>query len=239
MEENEPIVPKDDSDSPPQVFTSLDLELIPLLSQIDPSLVAIVKGVRRVLNDIDNPDRFPQAANSIRHLTDILVRNTKDKLSAIAGADLTQEQIVLMGKLTECFKNILSSIPSGNDDRQAYVDNLEGKFGKLNKELKISLKGEPLTTKQAMKSYFGREDELSLLQDFVQKRIKEAILRWHNCHEYFLKIAHYSSDKVIQGDEFMAQWEEIQRCVLMVLRPFFKTVSIIDEILKLENPPNG
>jgi hypothetical protein len=239
MEQNESLVPKEDIESSPQIFTNTDLELIPLLSQIDSSLVSIVKGVRRVLNDIDNPDRFAQAANSIRHLTSILIRNAQDKISVSVGIDLTSEQSTLIDRLSGNFRSILSSIPEETDDKQSYVDYLEGKFTDLNRELKLSLKGEPLTTKQVLKSYFGREEDLSVLQEFVQKRIKEAIVRWHNCHKYFVKISHYSNDKPIEREEFSAQWEEIQRCVLMVLRPFFSTVSIIDEIMKLEEPPNG
>lgn len=239
MEQNEFIIPKENSESSPQVFTNVDLELIPLLSQIDPSLVAIIKGVRRVLNDIDNPDRFAQAANSVRHITNLLIRNAQDKISITTGINLSDEQNSLIDKLSENFKNILSSIPNGSDNKQSYLDYLEGKFTDLNRELKLGLKGEPLTTKQVLKSYFGREEELSVLQEFVQKRIKEAILRWHNCHKYFVKVSHYSNDKTIQQDDFMSQWEEIQRCVLMVLRPFFSSVSIIDEVMKLEEPPNG
>ncbi|GEM_PF-4470265 len=238
MEQGESLAPKEDSGSPPQIFSSTDLELISLLSQIDSALVDIVKGVRRALSDIENPDRFAQAANSIRHLTNILIRNAQDKIAVASGTDFTSEQSALIARLSENFNSLLSSIPGETDDKQGYVDYLDGKFADLSRELKLCLKGEPLTTKQVLKSYFGREEELSLLQDFVQKRIKEAIMRWHNCHKYFVKVSHYSNDKRIDEADFRAQWEEIQRCVLMVLRPFFSTASIIDEIMKLEKPPH-
>ena len=68
MEQEDILTPKEDIDNPPQVFSNADLELITLLSQVDSTLVDIIKGVRRVLRDIENPDRFHQAANLIRHL---------------------------------------------------------------------------------------------------------------------------------------------------------------------------
>ena len=239
MEQEEVLTPKEDVDNQPQVFSNTDLELITLLSQIDSTLVDIIKGVRRVLSDIENPDRFHQAANSIRHLTNILIRNAQDRISAIPGVDLTEEQNLLIDKLAEGFSSILSSIPEGIDGKQSYIDYLEGKFKDLNREIRLGLRGEPITTKQVLKSYFGKDDELASLQEFVQKRIREAIIRWHSYHIYFVKISHYSDDEKIEEDDFISKWEEIQKCALMVLRPFFGTTSVLDEVMKLEEPPNG
>ena len=168
-----------------------------------------------------------------------MIRNAQDRISAISNLDLTKEQNLLMAKLAEGFNGILASIPEGVDGKQSYINCLEGKFKKLNKEIKLGLRGEPITTRQVLKSYFGKDDELALLQEFIRERIKKAIIRWHDCHEYFVGISHYPDEEKIEEDDFISQWEEIQKCVLMVLRPFFGNTSVLDEVMKLEEPPNG
>lgn len=225
--------------NPPQLFSNIDLELIPLLSQIDAKLVSIVKGVRRVLGDMENPDRFHQSANSIRHLTALLIRNAKDRISAISTEGLNEENRQLINKVSDIFNNILSSLSGATDEEKASAAYLEGKFNSLKVEIARVLAGKPTTTKQVLKSYFGKDDELVSLQEFAKKRIKESIDRWNSCHEYFNDVAHYSNKIRIDEEEFASKWEEIQQCVLIVLRPFFNTVSMLDEIIKLEEPPNG
>lgn len=227
---------KEDFEKTPQIYTDIDLELITFFSQINPTLVNIIKGVRRVVSDTENPDAFPQAANSIRGLTDILIRNAQNRMIENQSIALSEAHLKLIENMLGSFKGILSSIPEGIDGKEAYIHYLDVKFKELNKAIELALQGKPITTKQVLKSYFGRDKEIALLQNFAQKRIKDAILRWHECHIYFVQFTHYPDKEIVVSD-FLSKWEEIQRCVLMALRPFFSSTSVLDGIMQQDQPP--
>jgi len=238
MEQDDLRPTEENIESFPQAFSDIDLELIPLLSQIDPRLASIVKGVRKSLIDIENPDRFHQSANSIRHLTALLVRNAKDRISAISTATLTEEQQQLLVKFSDVFNTILSSLTKSADENKTSTASLTDKFNNFKTEIVRFLDGKPTTTRQVLRSYFGTDDKLVSLQEFTEKRIEVALDRWSGCHDYFNDVAHYSDKSLVKAEEFLSKWEEIKKCALIVLRPFFVAASLIDEVINLEEPPN-
>ena len=222
----------------PQTYSNLDLELIAMLSRIDPILVNIIKGVRSTLNDIDNLDRFYQAANSIRGLTDILIRSARDKLEKnLSKKALNKRQEYVLENLSNSFGKTLKQIPSEIKEKKSYENFLKEQFYSLNITIVKTFQCLPITTNHVLKSYFGDHKEIDVLPKPLRERVRKTIAIWHENHGYFVRICHYPNG-LIESSVFLSKWEDIQKCLLSALTLFFEDANIIDQILKLDEPPN-
>lgn len=216
------------------VFTPLQKRLIEILGNIDPLLSNIFIGILKVVSDVENPDRFHQAANSIRGITDILSRNAKEALTIGSNKYTNEEQQEALDKLRVCFDKALTLMPIfSEDEKQAQNNLVESEY----KDIEETLKNGGFTLKQRLKRYLGSYEDLSKMPESFRKRIKDTISLWDKAHDYFIGLSHYNS-KNIDEEKFRKNWQVIQDCLFYALSPFFEEISVLDEILKMETPPN-
>jgi hypothetical protein len=199
---------------PKEEYTAVELELIHVLSRIDFVLVNIIKGIKHVLNDSHNPDRHRQASNSIRHLTDILIRRTKTKMLGSVNKPLSEEQKELLKNLGHCFTQILTKIPYEIEDKDSCKSLLHDKYQDLNINIEGTFKLVPLTSKQVLSSYYGSQKDIQNSPEFTQRIRKQTISTWVKNHKYFTGASHYSEE--FKEKEFQEKWETMQMCILSV-----------------------
>jgi hypothetical protein len=209
--------------------------LLNILGNINPALADIFRGALKTLSDIENADRFSQAANSIRGITDILVRNVKKEVKNNSNSKIDHSQNGVLQKLKDYFDEALKLMPTDveSDDKFAQQRRAQQQFDDLSNTL---LKGR-LTQKQILKRYFGDKDDLARMPHFAKTSIAEIVSIWAKSHDYFVNVSHYGCP-AIDENEFKENWQSIQRCLRITLTLFVDHIPSLDDLLKLEFPPD-
>jgi hypothetical protein len=219
-------------DNIPDAYSQTTTELMKVLGSIDPIYCDIIVGIERVLNDKSNPDRYVQAANSIRGLTGRLVRSVEPNIPNSDNAQLSKA----LTELSKGFDEALKHMPqlSAKNDRESQINGMKEEFNCLKKNLKTG----KLTLRLKIKQFFGKDDEMQNLPTTLSDEMKNVIKVWADTNAYFVKITHYSDD-IIDTSVFIDNWYTIQSCILQVVTPFVRQIPILDSILQKDEPPNG
>ena len=127
-----------------------DSKIIKELQKIDKEAANAYIGTLRVLKDEENPDRFSQAAHSLREVTALISRKVnipqEIKEDSNCSSKQKQKKESLKGKLRRLFIEKLELIPS---PAKKEVEELLREWNKLNKYFtKISHHGENTTEKE-------------------------------------------------------------------------------------------
>ncbi|MFA5893989.1 MAG: hypothetical protein WC903_08535 [Candidatus Margulisiibacteriota bacterium] len=215
-------------------FDEKERELIVLFERTNARLINILIGIVRVLNDRDNPDRFHQAAHSIRGITDILTRELAAPNNSIQDSGA---QAPIHAELDLAFEKALALMPTSEiqvDKRDEHQ-----KVERMFDVLKATLKNGAFSLKQKIRSYYGElNDILRLPKEIKEKRLK-SIREWANTHNnYFVAHTHYGSNEISEND-FIEKWDIIKSCLIDALSRFYeRDVTLLDEAMSMEAAPN-
>jgi hypothetical protein len=214
-------------------FTPNIDELIRIVDYFDPIVVQIIDGVEKVLADKSNPDRYHQAANSIRHITGILTRNVSREQDLRHGENEQRHEV--LRQFDDCFDRALDLMPvsESKSEMDAQRDKARAMFSGLKDTLE---KGE-LTQRQKLCTYFGNGANVTKSPEFAVNQISKTITLWTDAHDYFIKLAHYGDGGTDEA-EFLDNWHTICGCIVKTLSLFIHDRPALDEILKLEEPPD-
>jgi hypothetical protein len=217
----------------PSQYDEKELLLLEIFQRIDVHLVNILIGIARVLADELNPERFHQAAHSIREIIGILVRKEKNNIQSHQAEEQNEEAFTI---LDSSFDECLELMPASQHltDRKSQCERIKGKYKDLKKVLRI---GE-LTVPQAMRRYYATDEDLVRLPKYARENIISSVKALNEINEYYVSVAHHGSDGY-DPKIFMNNWLLIKDKLLDALSPIFKKdIPIIDEVIAEEYPPN-
>jgi hypothetical protein len=218
----------------PTPFDEKERELLALFERTDRRLIYILTGIARVLNDKDNPDRFHQAAHSIRGITDLLTRGKK--IQRNSGRD-NKEQAAAHSELDFAFKNALALMPTSEiqEDKRSEHESVSGKYSNLRGALKCGVS----SLKQIIRSYYGDVADILRLPKKIKESQLNSIREWENIHNnYFVALTHYGGKEIVES-EFLEQWGIIKSCLIKALSRFYeRDVTLLDEAMAMEAAPD-
>ncbi len=186
-------------------ITGKEKKLYELLIEWDDTgtLPRMLEGIIRVLNDVENPIRFSQAANSIRGLADKLLNK---------GNTQIESQIILKEKeldeLKESFQNVLGKCMDKIDDASDKTETknqANRKFEELNNLLSFGIK----TRTHRLLELLSPRKTLRILPLPLQEAAEELA----KIYKYFTAVLHrHHKDE----PEFPKKWLYFQDFLILV-----------------------
>lgn len=205
-----------------QLTTELDKEIAQCFEKHERKNALIQKlyGIILVLKDDKNPDRFTQAAHSIRLITDILTRSYKSEVSSNPK-----------DKYDSIIKPIINILKEVD-----HIRFLENKDNRNNAEKEIlsiiqDVQSGQSTMNQKLQSYFVGNRADRVLSKEEEKRIKNILSLWNTLHrQYFLSIAKNDESRVDES-EFFEKFNHIKRFWKIACSSVLEGQDDIDSII--------
>ncbi len=212
----------------PVIFTPKERKLYELLSNRDETgqLPRMFEGAVKVLSDSRNPDRFSQAANTIRGIADILLDHNRNKMNK-PQAILKREKF---GELKPQFEIILGKSLEriiDCDDKDETRQQADREFDRLQNILSYGAR----TKKHQLLDLIGLTKNLRILPKSLQENAEKLV----KTYKYFANVLHHH-----QGVEpdFMTNWLFFQDFLILVTSRFFDIAKEIDPFLEKETISN-
>ncbi len=191
-------------------ITDKEMKLYQLLIEWDDTgtLPRMLEGIIRVLNDVENPIRFSQAANSIRGLADKLLSKGNTPIEPkiiLEDKELDELKKSFKNALGKCMDNISSASDKTETKNQA-----NRKFEELNNLLSIGIK----TRTHRLLELLSPKKTLSILPLPLQHAAEELA----KTYKYFTAVLHrhYKDEP-----EFPRKWLYFQDFLILITSVFF------------------
>jgi hypothetical protein len=206
------------------VFTPKEEKLYELLTKYDETgqLPKMLEGVVKVLNDVGNPMRFSQAANTIRSITDTILNSNKSKINKPVSY-ISEEKIK---KFKGYFKTILKISLEKIADEEDKEETSKQAFKKYDQLLNLVSYG-ARTKKHQILELIGPTKDLRVLPKTLQKNAE----RLAKIYNYFTDALHSHRD---EEPEFNTNWLLYQDLLILITSGFFDVANEIDHFLEEE-----
>lgn len=186
----------------------------------------IYDGIIRTLNDKNHPDRFSQAAHSIRELANLIPRF---KEGIIMPEKTKKLEDLLNKKNWTSLKSLIGTTPTG-----AIPKNVEDLMNEIDAVL-----NRPSASDNIVTQLVNTHPDRSNLPPYLQKGF---IKEWGRLHKWFTKTSHYtdikeSTEGIVEKDfekNFLFFEDLLYRAICSV--PFFQPLPEIDTILTIASP---
>ncbi len=215
------------------VLSEREIELKRSFEHIgDGSLVRIFEGAITVLSDPSNKDKYAQAANSIRGITNKLLRHIgRDSKALLAEFSTEDKKGKVIQEIRALFEKVIDFIP--HDPSLSKKQLCEAARQKFEELLSDMVTGK-VTMKQNLKTLFGTEAQLKTLTPQIKSSLDMALKIWNECHKYFTDISHHGT--AATHERFMENWYRIQDCWWSACCIFIDASPEIDDVIK-KGPP--
>jgi len=195
------------------------------VNRIDPVLGDMYMGSIAVLQDLSNPDRYSQAANSLRELMYNIVKLRGG--STVAHDSKIGNEVHLLQKCYEKNRDKTGCYSEGewkgavDDDLAAILKSLQGFIESVKKKM-------PGMESEIRKTLNGMDHSGHSLPENL---IKELIEKWIRIYRYFESIKHHG-DKV-EPESIIEYRSELERLVLQRVAPqTYEDHRAINELIK-------
>jgi len=180
------------------------------------------KGVLIVLLDINNPDRFLQAACSIRNIFEQMIKTFySDELYTDNLMNTNKEDLLNLNNCYDkCLNNLKVDDKNDKNEIKILADDLYKKL--VNVLIRKNTK-----RRTQIESFFGENTKLKIIPSEIRKHTVE----FYYIYDYFNGILHGGH---IDEKEFNGKWLKTQDIFSFILSNFNEDASKIDEYLKLE-----
>jgi hypothetical protein len=184
-------------------------------------------GIVKVLNDSTNPMRFSQAANTIRGLADILIKEKEQEIKSsaeyLSEKEINDFKIVFDSLLKKTLSNI------NEIDEQSHTHEIADR--KFREVVYVLSKG-TLTRKDLLIELLGGKQKLKIVSEPLQEQVKELA----KLHKYFAETLHNST---FNKTEFNDNWFQFQWLLILIVSGFFEIAKQIDQFITEEAISNG
>jgi hypothetical protein len=218
------------SDKPIIALDSLKLlphqnELLSALYKVDSELGNRYSGALFVLNQMNNSDRYAQAAHSIRELMNGLTKYLDIGIQT-PHLDVVNKVNGLEGKWETC----LTTTNCHNDYKwKGEIDTPLSVFlPKIQRFFDWYKKHFPRSEKKLAEAFHKLDPSGSKLPESIQKMNVE---KWINVKGFFINVLHHKTSTTTE--EFYQRLNELERTLLDMLKP--KTIIDLEEIDKIIN----
>ncbi len=194
----------------------------------DPRLAEMYRGAIVALSNLGNPERFPQAAHSIRELL--------EKMPVYLGFCPRVGGVALAVKVNE-LRNVwevaASTSPYIKGNSSSSIDRTLGQYIRKSREFFEWLDADrPLRVSQVRSTLHGLDPSPRKLPPaLTDLRISE----WQGYQEYFVKLSHHRNQ--IDEDEFLSWLDALEIFLLDRLRP--RTFHDQEDLLKMIEEAEG
>ncbi len=198
-------------------------ELLSALNKVDSELVNRYSGTLFVLNQMSNPDRYAQAAHSIRELMDRLTKYLD------IGIQTPHKEVVdtvsgFKDKWETCFNQTRCH---NNYKWEGEIDEPLSTFlAEMQKFFEWFKKLFPRRAKEIADAFHKLDPSGYKLPDSIQQI---NVKKWNNVKDFFIRVLHHQTSTTTE--EFYQQLNKLERILLDMLKP--KTIIDLEEIDKI------